>query len=46
MAGLGGGILLGGALGYRASQARDKDQISNDSSVKEYLMETKPPEFR
>ena len=44
--GLGVGIVLGGALGYMSSQSSKKGQISNDNFVKEYLLDTKPPEFK
>ena len=44
--GLGGGLLIGAALGYKASQTAKKPQISNDSVTKDYILENKPPYFR
>jgi len=46
LGGLGGGLVIGGLLGYKASRAEKKGQLSNDSSTKEYILDTKPPEFR
>jgi len=44
--GLGVGIALGGAIGYMSSQSGKKGQIRNDNLAKEYLLDTKPPEFK
>jgi len=43
--GLGGGLFIGAALGYKASQTAKKPQISNDSVTKDYILENKPPYF-
>jgi len=45
MGGLGGGLLLGAVLGYKASQSKNNSQIVNDSVQKEYLLDSKPPYF-
>lgn len=46
MTGLGAGVILGGLIGFKSSQDAKKAQISNDSLVKEYILQNKPPEFR
>jgi len=43
---LGVGAIIGGALGYQSSQAnKNKSQIANDDTMKEYILTEKPPEF-
>ena len=43
--GLCAGVLLGAYLGFKASQSK-KSPIVNDSLEKDFILDTKPPEFR
>ena len=45
LGGLGAGVLLGAYLGFKATQSK-KSPIFNDSLEKDFILETKPPEFR
>ncbi|XP_023322248.1 prostaglandin E synthase 2 [Eurytemora carolleeae] len=44
LGGLGAGVLLGAYLGFKATQSK-KSPIVNDSLEKDFILDTKPPEF-